>query len=138
MMNCKRFGRKRLWHVLRYYHSIQPEVLRKTTNLNQNSRSPGPRIEPGTSQIRSRSVDHSTTTFDNYCMDSYVQTKINMQLQCIPRRKQPTFPDSYENVVSLVSTDVTVRMPAEHTGRLLSHSAVEIVHESLSAASLSH
>jgi hypothetical protein len=32
-------------------------------NLNQDSRSPGPRIETGTFRIRSRSVNHSTTTF---------------------------------------------------------------------------
>jgi hypothetical protein len=31
--------------------------------LNQDSRSSGPRIEPGSSRIRSRSVNHSTTMF---------------------------------------------------------------------------
>jgi hypothetical protein len=33
-------------------------------NLNQNSRSPGPRIEAEISRIRSRSVNHSATTFN--------------------------------------------------------------------------
>jgi hypothetical protein len=30
MMNCKRFGRKRFWHNLRYYISICLEGMRKT------------------------------------------------------------------------------------------------------------
>jgi hypothetical protein len=50
--------------ILRYYPGIRLEGLQKTTkNLNQDRGSPGPRIEPGTSRIRSRSVNHSTTTF---------------------------------------------------------------------------
>jgi hypothetical protein len=32
-------------------------------NLNQDSRSLGPRIEPGTLQLQSRSFNYSTTTF---------------------------------------------------------------------------
>jgi hypothetical protein len=64
MMNWKGFCRKRSWPNLRYYSAIRVKGLRKSTkNLNQNSRSPGPRIEPGTSRIRSISVNHSTTTF---------------------------------------------------------------------------
>jgi hypothetical protein len=44
--------------ILSYYASIRPEGLRKTMkNLNQDSRSAGPRFEPGTSQIRRRSVN---------------------------------------------------------------------------------
>jgi hypothetical protein len=40
------------------------EGLRKTMrNLNQDSRLLGPRIEPGTSQIRSRRFNYSTTMF---------------------------------------------------------------------------
>jgi hypothetical protein len=43
---------------------IHLEVLRKTTrNVNQDSRSLGPRFEPGTSRLRSKSVIHSITTF---------------------------------------------------------------------------
>jgi hypothetical protein len=50
--------------ILRYYPGIRVEGLRKTTkNLNQDSRSPGSRFEAGTSQIRSRTINHSTTTF---------------------------------------------------------------------------
>jgi hypothetical protein len=50
--------------ILRYSHGIRLEGLRKTTkNLNQDGRSPGPRFEPGTTQIQSRSVNYSTTTF---------------------------------------------------------------------------
>jgi hypothetical protein len=50
--------------TLRYYTGMRMEGLRKTTkDLNQYSRSPGPRIEPGTSLIRSSSVNHSIATF---------------------------------------------------------------------------
>jgi hypothetical protein len=46
--------------ILRYYPSIHLEGLRKTTNnLNHDSWSPGPRFEPRTSRILSRSVNHS-------------------------------------------------------------------------------
>jgi hypothetical protein len=50
--------------ILRYYPGICLEGLRRTTkDLNQDSRSPGPRFEPGTSRIRSSVINHSTTTF---------------------------------------------------------------------------
>jgi hypothetical protein len=50
--------------LLRYYPGIRLEGLRKTTKtLNQDSRSPGTRIECGTSRIRSRGINRSTTTF---------------------------------------------------------------------------
>jgi hypothetical protein len=50
--------------VLRFCSGVCMEGLRKTTkNLNQDSRSPVPRFEPGTSRIRNRSVNRSTTTF---------------------------------------------------------------------------
>jgi hypothetical protein len=50
--------------ILRYYPGIGLEGLRKTAqNLSHTSRSPGPRIEPGTSRIRSRGVNNLTTTF---------------------------------------------------------------------------
>jgi hypothetical protein len=43
--------------ILRYYPGIRLEGLRKNTkNRNQEGRSPGKRIEPGTSRIRSTSV----------------------------------------------------------------------------------
>jgi hypothetical protein len=45
-----------------YYPSIHLKGLRKTKiNLNQDSRSPISRFKPGTSRIRGRSVNHSTT-----------------------------------------------------------------------------
>jgi hypothetical protein len=50
--------------ILRYYPRICLKWLRKTTrNLHRDSRSPGPTFEPGTSRMRSRSVNHSATTF---------------------------------------------------------------------------
>jgi hypothetical protein len=51
--------------ILRYYPGIRLEGLRKFTKLlGQDSRSPESTFEPRTSRIRSRSVNHSTTTFD--------------------------------------------------------------------------
>jgi hypothetical protein len=51
--------------ILRYYPRIRLEGFKKITkDLSQYSRSPG-RVEPGTSRIRSRSVNHSTTKFGN-------------------------------------------------------------------------
>jgi hypothetical protein len=51
---------------LRYYAGIRLEGLTRTTEiLNQNSRSPPPIFESGTSRIRSRTVNHSTTNFDD-------------------------------------------------------------------------
>jgi hypothetical protein len=45
--------------TLRYYLGILLDGLRKTTKtLSQDSRSPGPRPEPGTSRILSRIVAH--------------------------------------------------------------------------------
>jgi hypothetical protein len=50
--------------ILRHYSRVRLKGLTKTTkNLNQDSRLPGQRFEPGTSRIRNRSVSHSTMTF---------------------------------------------------------------------------
>jgi hypothetical protein len=50
--------------ILRYYPSIRLEGLRKATeNVSKDSRSPGPKFEPENFLIRSRSVNHSITTF---------------------------------------------------------------------------
>jgi hypothetical protein len=62
MINGKEFGRKRSLPNSRHYTGIHLGLKKTTKNLNHHSRSPGPRFEPGTSQIRSRSVNHSTTT----------------------------------------------------------------------------
>jgi hypothetical protein len=63
-INWKGFGRKWSWPNFKVLTRHSPEGTEKTMkDLNQDSRSPGMRIEPGTSQIRSRSVNHSTTTF---------------------------------------------------------------------------
>jgi hypothetical protein len=48
--------------ILRYYPGICLDELRKTTK-NLRVAGLGPRFEPGISLIRSRSVNHSTTTF---------------------------------------------------------------------------
>jgi hypothetical protein len=53
--------------ILRYYPGIRLEGLRKTTkNFNHDSRSPGARIESGTSRMRNMSVNHWTTTFGSF------------------------------------------------------------------------
>jgi hypothetical protein len=78
-MNGKGFGRKRSLPSLRYCAGIRLERLRKTTKiLNQHSRSPVPRFEPGTSRIRSRSVDHSITTF-GICLEGLSKTPKKFQ-----------------------------------------------------------
>jgi hypothetical protein len=41
------------------------ETDKTKKNLNQDRQSLGPRIEPGTSQVRSRSVNHLTTMFSD-------------------------------------------------------------------------
>jgi hypothetical protein len=53
MVNWKGLGRKRSW---------SGGTDDKYKNLNQERRSLGPRIEPGTSGIPSRSACHSTMT----------------------------------------------------------------------------
>jgi hypothetical protein len=54
MINGKGFGRG---IILRYYPGTYLEGLRKPTKkLNQDSRSPGTRFEPGTYRVRSRSA----------------------------------------------------------------------------------
>jgi hypothetical protein len=73
-MNGKGCGRKCSWPNLKYYAGIRLEGLRKTTkNLNQDSLSPRPRFEPGSSRIRSRSANHSTTTFGALSYDEAVR-----------------------------------------------------------------
>jgi hypothetical protein len=63
-MNWNGVGRKWSWPNLRYYPDIRLEGQRRDTkNLNKDNRSPGPRIEPGTSRIRSSSSKHSKMTF---------------------------------------------------------------------------
>jgi hypothetical protein len=59
--------------ILRYYPSIHLEGLRKSIkNLDQYSQSLGLRIEPGTSRIGSRSVNHSTMTFGEDNINMYL------------------------------------------------------------------
>jgi hypothetical protein len=61
-MNGKGPGRKRLWPNLRYYAGIRLQVLRETQKPVSLA-GMKPRFEPGTSRIRSKSVNHLTTTF---------------------------------------------------------------------------
>jgi hypothetical protein len=65
MMNWKSFGRKRSWANFKVLSRHSPGGAEGNyENLDQDSRSPVPRSEPGTSRLRNRSVDHWTTTFD--------------------------------------------------------------------------
>lgn len=62
MTTWKVFGSRRL--ILRCDPDICLEGLIKITkHLNQDILSPGPSFEPGTSRIRNRSDNHSTTMF---------------------------------------------------------------------------
>jgi hypothetical protein len=64
MINYKGFGRKRLWPNFKVLYLRSPGGTEENhKNLYQDSMSPGPRLEPWTSRIRSRSVNHSTKTF---------------------------------------------------------------------------
>jgi hypothetical protein len=67
--------------ILRYYPGIRLEGPRKTTkNLNQDSRSSGTRFETGTFRIRSRSVNHSTTTFDKWLLNFAYEVSLSYSL----------------------------------------------------------
>jgi hypothetical protein len=55
--------------ILMYYPGIRWWDWGKLRKACQDSRSPEPRIEPGTYRIRSRRVNHSTTTFGHYRVD---------------------------------------------------------------------
>jgi hypothetical protein len=61
-MNWKECGRKRWWSNLRCYAGIFVEGLRKPDLLSEQQVSV-PRFELGTSGMRSRTINHSTTTF---------------------------------------------------------------------------
>jgi hypothetical protein len=56
----KVFGRKRSWHNFKMLSRNSPGG---TEEITENAQSGSPRIEPGTSRIRSRNAKHSTTTF---------------------------------------------------------------------------
>jgi hypothetical protein len=86
-MNWKGFGRKRSWPNFKV---ISRNSLGGTEenyeNLNQGSRSPDPRFEPGISRIRSKSVNHSTTTFGMkiytlYCIHLNIFTHSSLVLE---------------------------------------------------------
>jgi hypothetical protein len=62
-MNWKGCGRKRSLPYLRDYLVICLEGPRETTRNLSGLSVCGPRFEPGTSRIRSRNVNHSTTKF---------------------------------------------------------------------------
>jgi hypothetical protein len=59
-----KFGRRRLWTNFKVLYLRSPgRTEENPRNLNQDSMSPGPRLEPWTSRMRSRSVYQSTKTF---------------------------------------------------------------------------
>jgi hypothetical protein len=63
MMKGKGASRKQPWPNIGFYSGIRLEELRKTTQiLSHHSRLLKPRFEPGTSRIRSRSVNLFTST----------------------------------------------------------------------------
>jgi hypothetical protein len=63
-MNWKGCGRKQLWSNFRYYPGTCLEELRRTTKKSSQARGlSGQRFKPGSSRIRSRTVNHSAVTF---------------------------------------------------------------------------
>jgi hypothetical protein len=75
-MNWKRLGRKRSWPNFKVLSWNSPGGTEENhRNLNLDSRSTGPRFEPRTLWIRSRSINHSTVTFHKSSMEcSFVIT----------------------------------------------------------------
>jgi hypothetical protein len=66
MMNWKGFGRRRSWPNFNVLSRHSPGGTEKNyEKICQGIRSSGPRFEPGTSRLRSKNVNHSTTMFDN-------------------------------------------------------------------------
>jgi hypothetical protein len=64
MMNRKGFGRKLSSPNFKVPSRYSPGgPVKNHENLSQDSRSPGSKIEHGNSRIRSRSVNHTATTF---------------------------------------------------------------------------
>jgi hypothetical protein len=64
MINWKGFGRKLSWPYFNVLSRHSPGGTEKTTtNLNQDSWLSGPKFEPGTFRIRSRSVNRSAKMF---------------------------------------------------------------------------
>jgi hypothetical protein len=61
-MNTKGCGRKQPWCNLRYHLGTCLKELNETTKISRYSVSVE-RFEPGTSQIRSRSANHSAASF---------------------------------------------------------------------------
>jgi hypothetical protein len=77
MMNWKGFGRNWLWPNLKVLSWYSPGgTVESHINLDQDSRSPEPRIEPGTTRIQSRSVNHSTTMFGGFLGPSHMLFKL--------------------------------------------------------------
>jgi hypothetical protein len=64
-MKCKECGRNRSWRNLRFYTSNYLEGLRETTKTQSEYAVSGPRFEPGPYRIQSRSVNHSTSMYEN-------------------------------------------------------------------------
>jgi hypothetical protein len=91
--NWKGFGRKRSWPNFKVLSRQSPGGNEENhENLNQDSRPLGPRIETGTFRIRSRNVNHSTTTsgsffllFYGYISTSYSHLLHAFQINLLPR-----------------------------------------------------
>jgi hypothetical protein len=87
-VNWKGFGRNGSRPNLRSYPSIRLEILRKTMkNLNEDSLSPGPRFEPGTSRIRSRSVNAQAERTGHKLRTRTIQEDV------VRQRRIETYPD---------------------------------------------
>jgi hypothetical protein len=63
MMDWKGFDRKRSWSNFKVLIRHSPGGTEENHEIHHDGRSRGPWIEPGTFLVRSRSVDHSATTF---------------------------------------------------------------------------
>jgi hypothetical protein len=67
MMNSKEFGRKLLWPNFKVLSWCSPGGTEENHEKPQDSWSLGLRLEPGTSRIQSKSVNHLSMTFGKGC-----------------------------------------------------------------------
>jgi hypothetical protein len=114
MMNWKGFARKRLWPSFKELSRHLPGATEKTTiDLDRDMQSLGPIFEPGTSQIRSRCVNHSATAFCTTAPLVFIPRQINLlhtflfdsskisfntALSSVPRSSKWSFPFRFSDL----------------------------------------
>jgi hypothetical protein len=95
-------GSGRGWPNFKVLSLYLPGGTEENHNKPQDSQSQGPRIEPGTSRIRSKSVNHSTVTFSGCFEDGNCSVCQNGHSQYLiwpkPKSWSFTLSSSHENL----------------------------------------